>query len=514
MAAPPSQGDSTGTLGAHRSLWLDRASEPERPPLSGAARADVAVVGAGITGLTTALLLAREGRSVAVVDQGRIGTGTTGHSTAKITSQHGMTYARLRLTHGRAGARLYAEANERALELIAALVEGDAIDCDFRRRDAYLYASRWWERLLIDREAAAAKDAGLPAAVVDDPPLPFKTSGALRFSDQAEFDPQSYLLGLARLIEAEGGTLYERSRATGVEDGDPAIVRTAEGSIEAGHVVVATLIPFLDRGAFFARAHANRSYVITARIGGSPPEGMLINVASPLRSIRSVPHEGEELLMIGGEGHHVGSSQAQPERYEQLAAFARSHWDVRSITHRWSAQDYVPDDDVPYVGPINPLSRRILVATGMKKWGITGGTVAAELLADRIAGRDNPAASLFSSTRLKPLAEAPRFVNENSRVAVRFLGDSLADRGGRPIEDLEPGEGAIVSGPEGKVAGYRDPAGGLHAVSTRCTHLGCQVRWNAAETTWDCPCHGSRFDVDGDVLNGPAVDPLGPRPAE
>ena len=504
--------EAASELGKHRSLWIDTAEPSPRPALSGAVRVDVAVVGGGISGLTTALLLARAGKSVAVVEGERIGTGTTGHSTAKVTSQHGMTYARLRLTHGRDGARVYAEANERAKERIAGLVADDGIDCDFRRRDAYLYASRWWERMLIDREAAATQEAGLPAAIVSDVPLPYETKGALRFADQAEFHPGKYVAGLADLVEAEGGKVYEGTRATGVEGGEPAIVDTEAGRVEAQHVVVATLMPFLDRGGFFARAFPNRSYVITARVTGGVPEAMLINVASPIRSLRAVPHEGEELLMVGGEGHHTGSSQAQPERYERLAEFAHEHWDVRSFTHRWSTQDFVPDDNVPYVGPINPFSERILIVTGLKKWGITGGTVAAELLCDRIVGRDNPAAELFCSTRLKPLAEAPKLLNENARVALRFFGDRVRDRGSRPIVDLEPGEGAIVSGPSGKVAGYRDAAGALHAVSTRCTHLGCQVRWNGAERTWDCPCHGSRFDVDGDVLNGPAVSPLAPRP--
>jgi Rieske Fe-S protein len=233
-----------------------------------------------------------------------------------------------------------------------------------------------------------------------------------------------------------------------------------------------------------------------------------------VRSIRSVRDGNDELLMVGGEGHSTGSSEAKPERYEKLAEFARRHWDVELIKHRWSSQDYVPDDHVPYIGPINRFSKRIHVATGLKKWGITGGTVAAELIADRIAGRDNAASGLFSSTRIKPLAEAPKFLSENARVPLHMVGDRIRDRGDRPIEDLQPGEGAIVSASSGKVAGYRDEGGELHAVSTRCTHLGCQVRWNAAERTWDCPCHASRFDVDGRVLNGPAVDPLAPRVVE
>ena len=238
---------------------------------------------------------------------------------------------------------------------------------------------------------------------------------------------------------------------------------------------------------------------------------MLITAGEPSRSIRTQPFEGEELLIIGGEGHDVGSDEAEPERYERLAEFAQEHWAVREISHRWSTQDYVPADNVPYIGRLHPLSKRLWTATGLKKWGMTAGTVAAELITDAIEGRENPDASLFSSTRLSPKGEGPTLVTENTKVAAHFFGDRLKERGGRSIEDLEPGEGAIVTAAGQKVAGYRDPEGGLHAVSSRCTHLYCQVKWNSAERSWDCPCHGSRFGVDGEVLNGPAVKPLPPR---
>jgi nitrite reductase/ring-hydroxylating ferredoxin subunit len=231
---------------------------------------------------------------------------------------------------------------------------------------------------------------------------------------------------------------------------------------------------------------------------------MFINAGSPTRSLRM----HGDLLLVGGEGHHVGSRDAQPERYEALVEFARRHWDVQSIEHRWSAQDYSPADQVPYAGRLHPLSKHVYVVTGLRKWGITAGTAGAALVADAILARENDWAGLFSTTRVRPLQEGPRLLLENSKIGARFVGDRLKDRGARPIEDLEPGEGAIVSAAGRKAAGYRDDEGTLHAVSTRCTHLGCQVVWNAAERTWDCPCHGSRFAVDGEVLDGPAIDPL------
>jgi nitrite reductase/ring-hydroxylating ferredoxin subunit len=354
----------------------------------------------------------------------------------------------------------------------------------------------------------------LPATFVDEAPLPYATHGATRFDDQAEFHPHKYVVGLAKLLEEAGGRIFEHTRATQVHEEAPCRVETESGEVLADQVVVATLMPFLDRGVFFARAFPSRSYVVSARIAEPAPSGVFINVGSPTRSLRSHPCGNGELLLIGGEGHHVGSGEAQPERYERLIEFAHRHWKVDSIEHRWSAQDYSPDDGVPYVGRLHLRSRRIYVATGLKKWGITGGTMAAILICDAILGRENPWAKLFSSTRLRPLAEGPKFALENAQVGLHFVGDRILQRGTRPIGDLAPGEGDIVSAGGRKVAGYRDEEGHLHAVSTRCTHLYCQVRWNSAERTWDCPCHGSRFTPEGTVLNGPAVSPLDRRPTK
>lgn len=498
-------------LGRHTALWLDDTPSTDYPRLTGDRTFDVAVVGGGITGMTTALLLARDGMAVCLLDQGSIGTGTSGHTTAKVTSQHHLTYARLRVTHGSDGAAAYGAAMEAAKERIASLAS-EGIDCDLRRRAAYVYAARSGERALLESELRAAQDAGLPATLDDHVPLPFPTAGGLRFDNQVEFHARKYVLGLAERFVAAGGEIFENTRALHVDESDGCVVHTDRGRISARHVVVATLLPFLDRGGYFARAYATRSYAITARVSAGLPDAMLISALSPLRSIRSVPFRGEELLMVGGEGHHLGSSKAVPERYEKLAEFARQHWNVVSFEHRWSAQDYSPADGVPYIGPLHFRSKRIHIATGFKKWGMTAGTVAAMLITDSITGRENEWAALFSSTRLKPIAGGPRFLTENARVGVRFFADRLLAPGRRDIQNLANGEGAIVSSNGHKVAGYRDDEGKLHAVSTRCTHLGCQVAWNAAERSWDCPCHGSRFTPDGEILNGPATKPLAPRP--
>ena len=496
----------------HSSLWLEDAQSQDFPQLDGDRTADVAVIGGGITGLTTALLLAREGRLVCLIDQGRIGTGTTGYTTGKVTSQHHLTYARLAKTHGSDSAGHYAMAMESAKERIAGFVD-EGIDCDFRRRSSFIYATNASEWKLLEAETRAAKHAGLPAFLDKDVPLPFPTHGGMRFDNQAEFHAGRYTAGLARLATEAGVEIYENTRGTDVDENDGGcIVHTPRGQIRAGHVVVATLMPFLDRAGLFIRAHASRSYVLTTRVEGDLPGASLMAVGSPMRSIRSVPHDGGELLMVLGESHHTGSPKAQPERYEQLGEFVQKHWKVESFEHKWSAQDYMPDDGVPYIGRVNARSKRVYVATGLKKWGLTAGTLAGMLITDAIGQRRNPWAGLFSTTRVKPFAAAPKFLTENTRVAARMVGDRVLSLKQPDITDLAPGEGGIVNSCGKKVAGYRDEDGQLHAVSSACTHLGCQVAWNGAERTWDCPCHASRFTVDGEILNGPATRPLPPRP--
>ncbi|HEX6026265.1 MAG TPA: FAD-dependent oxidoreductase [Solirubrobacter sp.] len=482
------------------SIWLE-APAASYGRLDRNVSADVAVLGGGIVGVTTALLLSEAGARVVLIDAGRVGQGVTGHTTGKVSSQHGLIYAQLRSKHGADAARTYGEANEAALDWIAARVERDGIDCDFRRRDSFVWSD---SRSELEDEVEAAAEAGLPASLVDAVPLPFDVAGAVRFKRQAEFHAFKYVQALA----AQLPEVYEHTHA--VHAGT--CVRTPGGRIDAEHIVVATHFPFPDRSLAFARAHPQRSYAIACRIAGDVPDGMFISSGSPTRSIRAIPHEGDELLMVGGEGHRTGTGGDTERRYAALEAFAREHWDVESVDYRWSAQDNTTVDSLPFVGPISPLDKRVLMATGFRKWGLTGGTMAALILADRVLGRDNPWASLFDPNRFNVRAGAAKLVTENAKAGVRFFADRLTKRGDRALDDLEPGEGDIVRHEGEKVAGYRDDDGTLYAVSPTCTHMGCQVNFNRAERSWDCPCHGSRFAPDGTVLQGPAVHRLEAKP--
>ena len=489
--------------GRPASFWVDTAPGEPFPSLERDLSFDVAVLGAGITGVTTALLLKREGLKVALVEAARVAHGASGYSTAKVTSQHSLTYSKLHSRFGDDGARAYGAANQAGLALIVRLSEELGIDCDLRRKPAFAYTESDDERDTVRQEAEDALACGLPASYTEALDLPWPVAGAVRFDDQAEFHPVKYLVPLAREVDGDGSAVFEGVRAVGVKDGEQPRVTMENGrTITARHVVVATHAPFLDRGGFFARMHAERSYVLGVKVRGSVPQGMYISTQG--HSLRAQPVAEGELLLVGGESHKLGHAH-EGERYRALETYARERFDVASIDWRWATHDHIPHDQVPYVGRLAPFSKKILVATGFRKWGYANAGAAALMLTDRISGRPNLWAATFDSTRLGPPQAAYPFVKENANVGRRFVVDRLkrADPG-----SIAPGEGAIVRDGLRQLAVHRDDEGRLHAVSARCTHLGCIVDWNGAERSWDCPCHGSRFAADGSVLAGPAVAPL------
>jgi Rieske Fe-S protein len=334
---------------------------------------------------------------------------------------------------------------------------------------------------------------------------------ALRVDDQAQFHPRKFLQGLAARLARGGGHLFENTRATGVRCGDTCVIETDAGAMRAGHVVVATHMPFLDRGLFFAKAHPQKSYAIAAAIGTQEaPRGMYISVEEPTRSVRSTPApDGSRFLIIGGEGHKPGRDDDTRRRYEALERFARDRFAVAAVQYRWSTHDYAPLDRLPYIGRLRRHEQRVLIATGFAKWGLTKGVIAAAVLSDTILERDNPWARIYDAKRLRPKASARKFIAENGKVAAWFVGDRLRPRDSLDeIRNLAAGEGTIARVGRRHLAVYRDDEGELQAMSARCTHLGCLVGWNRADRTWECPCHGSRFAADGSLLQGPATAPL------
>lgn len=494
--------------GKHTSPWLDAPAAPARPPLAPDQRCEVAVLGGGITGATLAALLAEAGVDVVLLDMNRFGHGVTGLTTAKVSSQHGLIYDRLSSTQGDEHARTYGEANEAALAWIAQRIAAHDIECDFRRRPAYTYVTSASKRSDVEREAETATRLGLPAHFVEALPLPYPVEAAVRFDDQAEFDSYRYTAALAAQAGVAGARLAEHTRAVQVHDGAPCRVETDHGALLAEQVAICTHFPFADRSLSFARAFPMRSYCVAGFPQNPPPDGMFISAEGATRSIRSTPSAGREMLIVGGEGHKVGTDSRTGARYERLTAFAREHFGVEEIEYRWSSQDPHTADHIPFVGPVTPVTKRVWMATGYGKWGMTNGTVAAMILAERLQGHDHPWTSTFESNRLRLRASVAELAKENAQVGFHFLADRVRLSGRRALEDLAKGEGGLVKHAGETVGGYRDEEGGLHAVSPTCTHLFCRLNWNEAERSWDCPCHGSRFDVDGTVLEGPAVRDL------
>ncbi|MBF0372768.1 MAG: FAD-dependent oxidoreductase [Alphaproteobacteria bacterium] len=492
------------------SCWVaTRPPTAEAKPLTSfGLRVDVAVIGGGLVGLTAALLLARAGRSVAVIESRRAGRQVTGGSTAKVTSQHGAVYRQLVEGFGESGARIYAESNQAALDWIAREVAERQLECDFERRAAYVWTEDPARVADLEREAETAFRLGLPASFERQAPLPWPVAGAVRFDAQAQFHPVRWTEALAADLVARGGALYEETRVIDVEEGKPCRVVTERGLLHADDVIVATNLPILDRGGFFGKAFPQRHMALAGPIDeAKAPEGMFIGLDQPTRSIRTAPLDGGgRMLVLVGEAFPTGHGDAAASE-RRLEEFARTRLGLTDIRWRWGNQDYYAADRVPYVGRILPGERRIRVATGFNAWGITTGTVAAMILADDILGRRNPWAPLYDSLRIKPGVGGRAMLGKNLHVARTWLEDRIS-RPATQAADLAAGQGGVVRHGGQTVAAWRDPQGALHLVSHVCTHMGCHLRWNAAELSWDCPCHGSRFDVDGRVVQGPAVRDL------
>ncbi|NEP19584.1 MAG: FAD-binding oxidoreductase, partial [Leptolyngbya sp. SIO4C1] len=395
--------------GSPLSYWIDSTPETNYDASVEGVTVDVAIVGAGIAGLTAAILLKRAGKTVAVIESKRIATGVSGHTTAKVTALHQLIYADLIDQHGEDTARIYAESNQTAVEQVANLVDAYDIDCDFSRQTTYTFAETLENLPKIEAEVKAAHKIGLAAELVTETSLPFSIAGAIKLDNQAQFHVRKYLIGLASQIPGEGSYIIDDTRVKTVNEGNPCQVKTDRGTLRATDVIVATNLPILDQGLFFAKNYPKRSYIVAGRIAPEDaPDGMFIGTGSDYHSIRTTPYGDALLLMVGGKGHKVGQADDTEERYQQLETYMLERFAVNSVDYRWSTQDMVSFDKLPYIGRLTPMNNHIYVATGFSLWGMSKGTLSGMILSDLIVGRENSWAKTYDSLRATP------FVSQNS----------------------------------------------------------------------------------------------------
>jgi glycine/D-amino acid oxidase-like deaminating enzyme len=492
------------------SLWLtgriDGAPAPN-PLVNVEPSVDVTVVGAGLTGLMTAVLLARAGKKVLVLEAHTAGAGATGNTTAKISLLQGTKLSKIVGKHGAKTAQAYVRGNREGQEWI--IRHCDAHGLALQREDAYTYAQSANGVSSVRAELEAAKAAGLDAEWVDEAAVPFPFHGGVRLADQAQFDPMPFLDSLIVELDERGGHLAQNLRVQSIsgEGGGLALkTRTTQGdefTVHSRECVLATGIPILDRGGFFARLKPHRSYCMAYKVPGNLTRGMYLSGDSPTRSIRYAPTADGERLIVGGAGHPVGREKSPSCSVSDLDAWARLHYPGAMQTHYWSAQDYTPDDELPFVGPILPGDRKIFVATGFDKWGMTNGAAAALALSGRILGGRMEWADAFASWSPHELVGIPTALLANLEV-----GFNLAKGWITPVirtHDRTPGNGGVVSGPPWQLEGRSVIDGVERIVSPVCPHLGGIVNWNDADQSWECPLHGSRFAPDGTLLEGPAT---------
>ncbi|MBC1240448.1 FAD-dependent oxidoreductase [Nostoc sp. 2RC] len=502
------QNDSGKTI----SIWMTSAKIPQQPALTENTYADVCIVGAGIAGMSTAYILARQGKSVIVLDDGLIGGGQTARTTAHLSNVLTERYYELEEIHGKEGAKLIAESHTTAINTIEAIATQENINCDFERLDGYLFSPDPNSSDEIQRELEAAHRVGLTnVEIVNKAPLTdFDTGVCLRFPQQGQFDPLKYLAGLAKAIERRGGRIFTNTHVEKIKGGLPAHVETSNGHIvTAEAVVVATNSPISNLATMHFKQAAYMTFVIGLKVPRNAVyKALYWDTPDPYHYVRLDQLDSEyDVLIVGGEDHKTGQANDANDRYARLQIWAQERFPMaQEVLYRWSGQVMNSDDGIAYIGK-NPFDEQnVYIVTGDTGIGMTHGTIAGVLLTDLILGRTNTWAQLYEPSRVR-LGTVSDFISENLNVASQYL-NWLTPGDVDSVEKIPAGTGAVVRRGLTKVAAYRDENGKLQEHSAICTHLNCIVAWNSSEKTWDCPCHGSRFDTHGKVINGPAINGL------
>ena len=492
----------------HSSYWIESTMKTDYGKSDKNMIVDTAIIGGGICGLTTALLLKERGQDLAIFEAKRIGCGATGYTSAKITIQHGTIYQDIISSYGKEAAKKYARGNSEAALMIKNIIDKYHIECDYDESDSYVYARTEKELERLKKEYEAVIDLDIKAAFLSEIEEPFYMKGALAFKNQAMFHPRKYILGIAKCLD--DNQIYENTRIVNIEsEKDFYCLETADGNIiQAKHVVIATKYPIINKkDLFFTKLHVERSYIIAVSSTKIKLSGMYISVDKPVRSVRPCKTQKESLILIGGANHPVGECHDTSERYNELIAYAKELDESVEVKYKWSTQDCISLDKIPYIGEINDDMKNIYVATGFSKWGMTNGTIGARLITDKILGIKNEFEGIFDPKRRLSLKSIKELAVQGIDVAQDYISTLLnldVDR----FSDVGNGEGKLAKYKDKVVGVYRDNEGEIYVVNPKCPHMGCQLSFNQAEKTWDCPCHGSRFNYNGKVIEAPSVRDL------
>ena len=475
-----------------KSLWSESCNFRKREALNKDIKTDILVIGAGIAGILTAYMLKQKGREVVVIDAAEIASGNTKNTTAKITSQHDLIYSKLITEFGEEKARQYAQANELAIKKYKEIIEDRRIECDFEEKPAYVYSLNEVE--VLKEEAESAKKLGIDAEFVQKANLPFKINGALKFNNQAQFNPLKFLKDISNEL-----VIYENTRALEIKEN---LVVTSGGNITANNIVVATHYPIMNApGYYFMKMHQERSYVLALE-NKSEIDGMYIDINKEGYSFRTY----NNLLLLGGISHRTGENE-EGGSYDELRKVAKKLYPKAKEKYHWSAQDCMTIDGIPYIGRYSSETPNIYVATGFNKWGMTSSMVSAMIISDMILEKENDFSEIFSPRRFDLSLSINNIANDLIETAKNFIAQKVYIPSSE-IEHIKNGHGGIIEYNGEKVGVYKNKEGKEFFVSTKCTHLGCQLSWNADELTWDCPCHGSRFDYKGRLIGSPATKDL------
>lgn len=490
------------------SYWISSTPLLPYSKLEEDIKVDIAIVGGGLTGIQTAYQLQKEGINIAILEANHIGHGTSGYTTAKITSQHELIYKKIQKQMGKELAKQYAVANETAIGEIKKITRENKIECDYISQSAYVYTQQDDYIEKIQDEVKVASDLGIHATYVEDLPLPIKIKGAIKFFDQAQFHPLKFLLSLSNVIHNKGVKIFQQTRVIDIEENGKYVLTTSNGKkVTAEKVIIASHYPFYNKhGMYYARIYTERSYIVAIKAKEKFPGGMYINAEQPTRSLRHLNSSDGELILVVGENHKTGQVVDTNKHYLALMKYASEIFTVNDIPYKWSTQDCMTLDGVPYIGNYTSNTPNLYIATGFQKWGMTNSTVASILLKDLIVKGESPWQDVYNPTRKTITASSKDFIFQNADVAKHLLKGKL--------ESLEKklnilnDEAQVLEIEGNRVGIYRDDMGHLHIVNTTCPHMGCELNWNMAERSWDCPCHGSRFSYDGKVIEGPAIKPL------